>query len=87
MFPKEISVRNKKSLEEIEKILEDHFGDILILIKKKKIKESEIKHVLENLVDGKSLKKATTFEKIKTRDVGEKIHKIIKKVFWLWHLY
>ena len=78
IFPKEIAKRSKVSLDKVEKIIEDNLGDVLILIKRRELKEAHIKEVLENLVNGKSLEEATKFEKVDNKEVEEQIHNIIK---------
>lgn len=78
VFPREIASRKKLSLEKIEKILEDNYGSVLNLLAKRKIKETNIKQILENLVDGKSLSEASKFEKVDLHAIEEQIHKIIK---------
>jgi Glu-tRNA(Gln) amidotransferase subunit E-like FAD-binding protein len=77
LFPKEIAARKKITLAKVEEILEDNYSSVLGLVVGKKIKESQIKDVLESLVDGKSLEEAAKFEKI-GKDIDEKILKIIK---------
>jgi Glu-tRNA(Gln) amidotransferase subunit E-like FAD-binding protein len=77
LFPKEIAARKKRSLDKVEKSLEDNYSDVLSLVANKKLKETQIKDVIEALVDGKSLDEATKFEKI-DKNLDEKILKIIK---------
>jgi Glu-tRNA(Gln) amidotransferase subunit E-like FAD-binding protein len=78
VYPKEIASHKKMSLEKVEKILEDNLADVLDLVKKKKISEHDIKHVLENIVEGKGLDK-TKIERADLGEVEEKILKIIKE--------
>ena len=76
IFPKEIASKEKKSLVEIEKILNrDVLGNVLENVKKGKIKESETKHALENIAKGKGIE----FEKVDESELEEKISKIIKE--------
>jgi len=49
LFPKEISAKTEKSLENIEKIFEEIYGDILIALNKKKISEYTRKIELEKM--------------------------------------
>jgi len=74
MYPREIAVRNKKSLKEVENILDVHFEEILTKVKKGEISEGHIKSVLEGFVKGEEFK---IFE-LDTSNVEEKIIKIIK---------
>ena len=79
IFPKEIASHEKISFKKIEKILNK---DILVFViealKNKKISEAQVKHVLERVVKGESLKKAVVFEKHDVNVIEEKIMKIIK---------
>ncbi len=76
IFPKEIASKEKKSLVEIEKILNrDVLGNVMENVKKGKIKESETKHALENIAKGKGIE----FEKVDDSELEEKISKIIKE--------
>ncbi len=79
VFPKDIAKRKNKSLDKVEKILEDNYNSVLDLVRKKKINESSIKDVLEALVDGEALEDATKFEKVDLGEIEEKIHKMIKE--------
>lgn len=77
LFPKEIASKEKKSLEDVEKILnKDVLGNVLENVKKGKVHESEIKRVLSAIVHGEEQE-----EKGKESAVGieEKIEKIIKE--------
>ena len=49
LFPKEISSKTNKSLEEIEETIIDYYGDILRLLNKKKISEGDVKEILINI--------------------------------------
>ncbi len=76
LFPKEIASKEKKSLEEIEKILNsDVLGNVLESVKKGKIHESEIKRVLLGIVRGEEKEEP----KEKIENIEEKIEKIIKE--------
>ena len=78
MFPREIASRKDFSLEKVEEILEGQYVGVLKLLKNRKIKESDLKKVLENLVDGKNLSEASRFEKVDVDGIEEKISKLIK---------
>lgn len=77
-FPKELSKRKNKKLDEVSEIVEDNLIDVINLVNKKKIKEKDIKQVLENLVDGKDFDSAMKIEKIDSGNLEEEIHKIMK---------
>jgi Glu-tRNA(Gln) amidotransferase subunit E-like FAD-binding protein len=76
IYPKEIASHKKLKLEKVEGILEDNLPDVLNLVKKRKISEQHIKHILENLVEGKGLD--ARVEKVDMHEIEEKILKIIK---------
>lgn len=78
LFPKEISAKKKISIDKIDEILEDKFSDVIIAVKKKKISEDHIKHVLKSLVDGKTLEESLKIEKLESSDVEEQVLKLIK---------
>jgi Glu-tRNA(Gln) amidotransferase subunit E-like FAD-binding protein len=79
VFPKDIATRKKIDLKKVEEKIEDHYGSVLELVLKKKISEGEIKNVLEDLIEGKSLEEAIKKEKTDFSEIEEKIHKIIKE--------
>ncbi len=78
IFPKDIAKRKKIKLEKVEKILEDKISDVLNLVKKGKISEHNIKHVLESIVDGKSPEKIPKFKRVDIHTVEEKIMNLVK---------
>jgi Glu-tRNA(Gln) amidotransferase subunit E-like FAD-binding protein len=78
IFPKEISSHKKISIERINKILEEQIFDVLSLVKKEKISESQIKHILEEIIEGKNLEEAVKNEEVDMLDVEERILRIIK---------
>ena len=78
MYPKEISKREKVSVEKVEEILEENLTKILEDVKKKKISESEIKPVLERIVKGEKFEEVS-FEKEDVNVVEERIIKLIKE--------
>jgi len=78
VFPKEIASHAKKDISEVRKtITKDVLAFVLENVKKKKIKESQIKQVLEKILDGEEVEKAILFE-LDRDSVEEKIIKIIK---------
>ena len=79
LYPKEISKKSGKSLEKVENILEDYYGDILNALKKKKISESDIKNILKKIIVGEKFEEIIKKEKVDVGDVEEKILKIIKE--------
>jgi len=78
IFPKEISSREKTSIDEINSKLEDYFSSILNSVKKDKFSESHIKEVMERIVKGIKFDDAIKFEKIDVNEIEEKIMKLIK---------
>ncbi len=79
-FPRELSKRKKKSLEEIEKILtKDVLIFILDAVYKEKISERDVKNILEKIVSGIPIKEAIKLEKKDLVRIEEKILKIINE--------
>ena len=79
IFPKEISRKELISVEEIEeKLNRESFIFILDALKKGKISEGQIKHVLSEISKGKSFEKSIVREKLEV-NLEEEIHKIIKR--------
>lgn len=77
LFPKEIASKEKKTLEQVEKILNrDVLGNILEKVRRKEIHESEVKNTLLDIVRGKSHEGANEIE---DSEIEEKIVKIIKE--------
>ena len=80
IFPKEISVRQNKSFDEIEKKLnKDVFTFVLENLNTRKISEEHVKDILELIAKGKSPKDAVKIEKVDVSDLEEKIMKMIKQ--------
>jgi len=79
LFPKEIAGKTGKSFGNVEKILEDFYGDILIELNKKRISESDVKEVMIKLVKGESFENAVKIEKTETEKIEEKIMKLIRE--------
>jgi len=80
VLPGEIASREKKSLSKINEILnKDVLAHILENVKKKKISEGDIKHVMEKIVKGEGADKAVMLEKHDSHEIEEKIMKIIKE--------
>ncbi len=80
IFPKEIASHRKLQSGIIEEILNT---DVLIFVlenfRDEKISESQIKPVLEKIVDGEDLQNAIKFEKEDLENIEERIIKIIKE--------
>ncbi len=80
MFPKELATKNKKSISKINEILnKEILANVLERFKKKKIKENQIKNVLDKIVKGEEFGDAIKFKKKDLGVVEEKIIKIIKE--------
>lgn len=79
LFPKEISSKTGKSLEEIEEGVIEYYSDILRLLNKKKISEGDVKEILINLVKGKSFEESIKMEKADTSEIEGEVLKIIKE--------
>ena len=78
LFPKEIASKEKKSLEEIEGKLAEHYPDVLRAINKKKILEGDVKRILIKIIHGESLEKVMQVEKTDSSEIEGEILKIIK---------
>ncbi|MFH1787483.1 MAG: hypothetical protein ABH811_01700, partial [archaeon] len=80
VFPKEIASHENVSVSKVDEILnKDVLISVLEDVKKKKIPESQIKHVLERIVRGEKLEEAKILEKSDIHLIEEKIHNIIKE--------
>lgn len=80
MFPKEFVKRFEKNLEEIEEILsKEIMKRVLNYLNEKKIDESQIKEVLERIVQGETLDNAVRFDKADISSVEEVVMNIIKE--------
>jgi Glu-tRNA(Gln) amidotransferase subunit E-like FAD-binding protein len=76
VFPKEISKRFKdKNVYEI--LNEDLLSEVLIGVSKNKISKSQVKGILERIVQGESLEKVIK-EDVKIDDIEEKIMNFVK---------
>jgi len=79
IFPKEIASHEKKSLKDIEKILnKDVITFVIESLRDKKISEQQIKGVLGKIVVGTEVKDAVIFKREDVNVIEEKIAKIIK---------
>ncbi len=80
MYPKEVAKREGVKLKKAEEILSlNILGFVLESVKKKKISERDIKHVLERIVKGESIEEAIKFERADINEIEKEIMKIIKK--------
>ncbi|MCX6746999.1 MAG: Glu-tRNA(Gln) amidotransferase subunit GatE [Candidatus Pacearchaeota archaeon] len=79
IFPKEIASHEKKSIKEVEKILnKDAITFVIESLRDKKISEQQIKGVLGKIIVGVDVKDAVIFKKEDFNVIEEKIAKIIK---------
>lgn len=78
VYPKELSKKFEKDLDEVEEKIEENLGEIIELANKKKIKEKDMKEIISNLVYGKTFEDAIKIEKVDVASIEEEIHKIIK---------
>jgi len=80
LYPREIASKEKKTIEQIEKILNrDVLGNVLEDVNKGKIKESEVKHILTEIVNGKNYGEFIGAKSEDLENVEEKIMNIIKE--------
>jgi len=80
MYPKEIAAKSKINIENIgEKLNKDVLSDILENVKKGKINENEIKHVMTKIAEGENIKDILASEKTDLNAIEERIKKIIKE--------
>ena len=79
VLPKDISSREKVSLNKVERILEDNYNTILKLISDKKIFENDLKEVLTKLVKGEDLDDFLSSEKVDANKIEEKIMELIRE--------
>ncbi len=79
LFPKEISSKNEKRLEDIEDLLSDYYKKILINLNEKKISEADVKEILAKIVSGESFENAVKIKKKDSGEIEEKIMKLIKE--------
>ena len=79
MYPKEVAKREGVKLKKAEEILNlSVLSFVLESVKKKKISEREIKHVLEKIVKGEKMEEAIKFEKEDVNKIEKKVIEIIK---------
>ncbi|MCA9488163.1 MAG: Glu-tRNA(Gln) amidotransferase subunit GatE [Nanoarchaeota archaeon] len=79
VFPKQIASSLNKSLEEVENLVLNSYGDVLRLLERKKIKEGDLKEIITNLALGKKLDEAIKIEKKDSSEVEEWLIKILKE--------
>jgi len=75
MYPREIAKRENLDIEILTK---EVLAFVLESVRKKKLSEGDIKHVLEKIVKGSTPEDAIKIEKVDLGDVEHKIMKIIK---------
>lgn len=80
LWPKEIATKMNKSLQEIGEILtERKLEEILELVRDRKIDSSDVRAVMQKLVNGESLQEAVKIEKESDDKLEEEIRKIVKE--------
>ena len=79
VFPNEISSKENIGLEKIEEILLENYSEILNAVNSKKIKEGEVKEVLNKLVKGVNFGEASKIERIDFGEIEESVIKMIKE--------
>jgi Glu-tRNA(Gln) amidotransferase subunit E-like FAD-binding protein len=80
VLPKEIASHEKLSAEKAEEILNlDLLEEVLKKVADKSINENDVKHVLEEIVKGKTLGDALKIEKIDLSEIEGEIAKIVKE--------
>jgi Glu-tRNA(Gln) amidotransferase subunit E-like FAD-binding protein len=79
LFPKEISSKTGKKLEEVEETLKEYYEDLLEEINKKKISEGDVKEIMIKLINGENFAKAIKVEKADNSEIEEKILKMIRE--------
>ncbi len=79
MLPKEIASHEKKSVEEVEKILNKEVIEFVVdSLRDKKITKDQVKLVLEKIVKGEEVKKSIEFDKQDSSSLEEQIITLIK---------
>jgi len=79
MYPKEVAKREGVKIKKAEEILSiGVLSFVLESVKKKKISEREIKHVLERVVKGEGMQEAIKFERADVNKIEKKVMEIIK---------
>ena len=76
LFMKEIAIKNNKSEEEVDKIISNDLLEGILSQVGKKISESDVKTVMQRIVEGKSLKDAMQKSDV---DLAGEIKKLIKE--------
>lgn len=79
VFPREVASHEKKSIKEIEEILnKDVLAEVIESVKSKNIAREQVKKVLERIVLGEDVKKAVEFKKLDAGTAEEKIMNIVR---------
>lgn len=80
IYLKEIAIKNKIPLNELEKTLNtDTLTEILHNLKQEKISENDVKHIMNEIAQGKDLEKALKKEKINTEELQKEIKSLLKE--------
>ncbi len=76
----EFASKMKKDIEEIKKILSERVLErVLEELKSGKIEESDVRKILEKIVNGEKIENALEIEKVSHDDLEEEISKIVKE--------
>lgn len=79
-IPKEIARHEGKSIDETEKVLTlDIIESIVHEVSKGRLEKSDVRHVMEEIVKGKSFQDAISLEKIDLGDMEKEIAKLIRE--------
>jgi len=79
VFPNEIASKENIGLDKIEEILLENYSEILSAVNSKKIKEGDVKGVLNKLVKGINFGEASKIEKVDFGEIEESVIKMIKE--------
>lgn len=80
LWPRDIGSKMNKSFDEIRNILtERKLEEILEFVNIRKIVVSDIKEVMQRLIDGKEIEEAINMEKISNDEIEEEVRKIIRE--------
>ncbi|MEK6926466.1 MAG: Glu-tRNA(Gln) amidotransferase subunit GatE [Nanoarchaeota archaeon] len=78
VFPKEIAAKKGIAFERVLEILDEHYFEVFNKVAQGKLKEEDVKHIFERLVDGKSFSEAAKLDKLSVNDLEEAVLKIMK---------
>ena len=79
-IPREIASHENKKMEDVEKILTlDIIESIVDKIRKKELDKSDVKHIMEEIVRGKSFDDAVKLEKVDLSEVESEVVKLVRE--------